>query len=635
MAAWTGDTTIDLTGLKESELNVGGVGFRLLNPPASGNRAVIGLRVGENAFAQSAELVVERKAAWVYLLHTGSWMAADGAIGTIEFIYADGSRHSERQVEGQQMAHFITGGRALQAKRVRLDGEEPLRGIYAYASFVGNPFPNKVIKALRFLAETENKDRPIWMLLAVSLGGGRNLFMRPRGIDVKVDATVQQGRIRRLNGTNLGPSLQLEDAGLDIVEDLRELNIPLMRLHDAPWEQGNFRLVDVPHIFPLFHADHKEPMNYFFPHTDDYIARCLSTGAKILYRLGVTIEHSKNKYFTFPPKDYVKWSEICCNIIAHYNEGWADGFRHGIEYWEIWCEPDLPRKLWNGTWDEYVRLYVTSAKMIKSRFPNVKIGGPSLMTVSMDRLRNHIPVFLEACRREGAPLDFFTWHCYSSQICNMVDTPFTLRRILDSHGFNKTELVMDEWHYSGGKAFSAVLSPPGKNNLGESRRMADQTLTGHEAAAFACAGLSAIQDTPIDMANYYTGSMAPYFGIFDIYGGKNKCYHALSAFNRMTKHPARVKATVENGDDLAYALAGLGDSGELSVLISCPFSGKCRIKVDVAGFDVTAKSCETSVIDSVHDLTPSSKPLRCEGSKIIIEKPTDWSVFLLEFGSRI
>ena len=39
----------------------------------------------------------------------------------------------------------------------------------------------------------------------------------------------------------------------------------------------------------------------------------------------------------------------------HHNEGWADGFNYGIEYWEIWNEPDFDKddasnkRTWGGT----------------------------------------------------------------------------------------------------------------------------------------------------------------------------------------------------------------------------------------------------------------------------------------------
>ena len=48
-----------------------------------------------------------------------------------------------------------------------------------------------------------------------------------------------------------------------------------------------------------------------------------------------------------PPKDFRKWAQICEHIIRHYNEGWADGHKWDIRYWEIWNEADLDSKTWN------------------------------------------------------------------------------------------------------------------------------------------------------------------------------------------------------------------------------------------------------------------------------------------------
>ena len=64
-------------------------------------------------------------------------------------------------------------------------------------------------------------------------------------------------------------------------------------------------------------------------------------GTKPFYRLGQSIEHQTKKYGIYPPKDFKKWAKICEHIIRHYNEGWANGYRMGIEYWEIWNEADL------------------------------------------------------------------------------------------------------------------------------------------------------------------------------------------------------------------------------------------------------------------------------------------------------
>jgi hypothetical protein len=81
-----------------------------------------------------------------------------------------------------------------------------------------------------------------------------------------------------------------------------------------------------------------------------------------------------------PPKDFDRWARVCVNIIRHYNEGWADGFRHNIRYWEIWNEPDLmpPSPMWTGTAEEYFRLYAVAAEAIKAHDSALKVGGRAL-----------------------------------------------------------------------------------------------------------------------------------------------------------------------------------------------------------------------------------------------------------------
>ena len=79
-----------------------------------------------------------------------------------------------------------------------------------------------------------------------------------------------------------------------------------------------------------------------FAFTDAYLKPLVEAGCKIFYRLGVTIENNwKIKaYNIYPPKDFAKWARICEHVVRHYNEGWAHGFKWGIEYWEIWNEPE-------------------------------------------------------------------------------------------------------------------------------------------------------------------------------------------------------------------------------------------------------------------------------------------------------
>ena len=86
-------------------------------------------------------------------------------------------------------------------------------------------------------------------------------------------------------------------------------------------------------------TDENDPANYIFEPTDEYVKRTVAVGTEPYYRLGASIEHGF-KFGTRPPKDFNKWARICEYIIAHYTEGWANGFTHDMLYWEIWNEAD-------------------------------------------------------------------------------------------------------------------------------------------------------------------------------------------------------------------------------------------------------------------------------------------------------
>lgn len=181
-------------------------------------------------------------------------------------------------------------------------------------------------------------------------------------ISLTVDLPSSLPPIRPLHGVNNGP---ICFGGLvDLSPFHRELRVPFVRLHDPQWP--NPAVVDIPTIYPRFEADPADPASYYFARTDDYIASIIATGAQIVYRLGPSIEHTARKYHTHPPADFDKWADICLHIIRHYNEGWADGFRHGIRYWEIWNEPEIGAPMWSGTIDDYLRLYAITSRKLKA-----------------------------------------------------------------------------------------------------------------------------------------------------------------------------------------------------------------------------------------------------------------------------
>ena len=174
---------------------------------------------------------------------------------------------------------------------------------------------------------------------------------------VIVDFTHLEGAVKPLHGINNSPVVYKGK-----IPELLDAGIPYIRLHDAGGAFGGTYLVDVPNLFPDFEADPEDPASYDFAYNDAYFRTLVASGMKIFYRLGVTIE---NNYLLkpqriFPPKDFRKWADICSGIIRHYNEGWADGFHYGIQYWEIWNEPESPA-MWQGTYQQFYEMYATVA----------------------------------------------------------------------------------------------------------------------------------------------------------------------------------------------------------------------------------------------------------------------------------
>ena len=150
-------------------------------------------------------------------------------------------------------------------------------------------------------------------------------------VKATVAPSVIKGPIKPMNAVNNGPNMNDDPQQM---EDFRILNIPFSRTHDSPCgDYYGCHLVDISDVFPDFSKDPDKESSYDFRETDAFIKTLLDSGAKVMYRLGQTIEcQTAKKYHIYPPKDYKKWARICEHVIMHYNEGWANGFHYDIRY---------------------------------------------------------------------------------------------------------------------------------------------------------------------------------------------------------------------------------------------------------------------------------------------------------------
>jgi len=412
-------------------------------------------------------------------------------------------------------------------------------------------------------------------------------------LELAVDFSKPVGKIRPLNGVNNGPFVDGNHTA-DMNARHKEAAFPSVRLHDCHWPNPN--VVDIPAIFPLFHADADDPANYVFGPTDQYLAPIAERGAEIVFRLGVSIEH-KTRYHTQPPADFEKWAKICVNVIKHYNDGWAGGKQYGIKYFEIWNEPDIGPQMWTGTPRQYFDLYRTAATAIKAYNPDLKIGGQVAFVKG-----SYTRPFLAYCRDQKLPLDFFSWHRYSDTPTDLMDDARLVRSLLDEYGFKKAESLCTEWRPMI-EGFNKVSwkqgKPPG------SVRAAFARNRNHESAAFAASALMQMQDVPLDRAHYYTADDSPW-SMFDEFGEPGKVFFAFKAFHQLLQTPNRVAVGGAPGGNGVSACCGMADDGKSAALLLSNYRGKTAdLQIALKDFPLGGDvKVERFVVDETHDYAP-------------------------------
>ena len=85
-------------------------------------------------------------------------------------------------------------------------------------------------------------------------------------------------------------------------------------------------------------------------------------------------------------------------------------------YWEVWNEPDIG--YWQGTPEEYNKLYDYAADAVKRALPAARVGGPATTDPSNPKAGQFLDAFLAHCERgtneatgkRGSPLDFISFH---------------------------------------------------------------------------------------------------------------------------------------------------------------------------------------------------------------------------------
>lgn len=422
---------------------------------------------------------------------------------------------------------------------------------------------------------------------------------------VLVDFNQLIGEIKPMNAVCDGPRSGGKYLGRNVINEYKEMNIPCVRLHDIEGAYGKNQFVDIHCVFPNFDADENDELSYNFKQTDMYIKAILDSGSQVMFRLGESIDHYERKLYVRPPKDFYKWARICEHIIMHYNYGWAYGYYWNLKYWEIWNEPEND-KMWTGTPNEFFELYEITAKHLKSRFPELEIGGYSASGLySMFRDKNNPDIyvpwfstlvpfmdkFFDYIKDKDIPLDFFSWHCYALTPNEIKLSADFMRNYLDQKGFKNTKSYLTEFN----TIYSLYNSP----------------VRHDEYMAELLASMIEADNCPLDMMYYYHVSLdSKMNGIigWDIVWSKPiiyPAYNSMVVFGKLLALKGKVKVDYEQGQGLyalsakdgknaLIALSNMGDDKELSIKAHGAEGMNAKISIFNPKGECIEKECKIS-----------------------------------------
>jgi xylan 1,4-beta-xylosidase len=259
------------------------------------------------------------------------------------------------------------------------------------------------------------------------------------------------------------------------------------------------------------------------------------------------------------PKDFGKWKNLVRELVLHCEK------RYGSEkvrqwYFEVWNEPDVG-KYWIGAvtplpYENIVRffkLYDFFAAGAKEADPHVRIGGPALGGCNIDyRFARY---FLRHCvrgqnfataKKEGAPIDFISWHAYGD-LDYILDVNQNYARMIEeeSPSLAKCERHLNEW----GQPLGAGDNWPRTQN--------------HYEAAFACALVHEVlarDGARVDLMLRWGGLTGEYFegwrSLFTRVGSRTVPVALFNLYRLLGKMSSdRVKVVLNVSDRSAGAIA--------------------------------------------------------------------------------
>ncbi len=190
------------------------------------------------------------------------------------------------------------------------------------------------------------------------------------------------------------------------------------------------------------------------------IPDCIAQSTNLVFSAAKNATRYKGKMWnSAPPKDYAVWEEICYEYTKHLVERYGE---ETISKWHCHCfnEPDgsfwmrnLERDDVVSKCEEYCKLYDAYVRGVRRASKGIRVGAPGLAArpAFLDRFLAHI-------KETGVELNYLALHTYGAspktlnagtkRLATENNFQYQIDPYMETirkHGFEDTELILDEW----------------------------------------------------------------------------------------------------------------------------------------------------------------------------------------------
>lgn len=208
---WMGGTRDgdDLSALPAGKQRLAGIDFDVIDPSASGGRAVVAV-ARRNGYPEKVEIPVNEKAGALYFLHTSGKPSSENVSGAVTLAYSDGTKVTRYMMMGKQLTYWWFSELSTEHSGIAWYGENRVsKGVGLSWFAMDNPHPDKVISSVTLHAA---QDETIYTVLAISLAE-RKHFVPVKGPsfggpDNWSAATIMSALVEGLAGVKDSPRTQ-------------------------------------------------------------------------------------------------------------------------------------------------------------------------------------------------------------------------------------------------------------------------------------------------------------------------------------------------------------------------------------------------------------------------------------------